>query len=71
MTPLRAALGWHLVPWGECPRCGDSIEVETTVSDGLVYDGDRARCADCGLHGCASVDEDLRASIDWEEFDDG
>lgn len=60
----------------ECPRCGSEGEVLTdTNSEYAAYDGDDARCTECGLHGSVTVDDedengDPTAHISWFDFDE-
>ena len=58
---------WVPINWGdECPNCGDGVEVFTDCKyDNQAYDGDEARCVDCGKKGWVSADED-RAWVNWE-----
>ena len=50
---------WRHFLDGDCPECGDDVEALTsTGTDGLAYDGDKARCVGCGLTGTVCVDDD-------------
>lgn len=60
----------------ECTRCGNVAEVFTDADqEGYAYDGDDARCVECGLLGNVSVgdekeDGDCIAYIDWNDYED-
>ena len=60
----------------ECPRCGNEAEVFTDCKEeGSAYDGDDARCCECGLTGGVNVGNeddngDCSAYVDWAIFDD-
>ena len=61
-----AKLHWH--DWGggdDCPSCGNIAEVLTSCTQKeRAYDGDKARCVECGHPGSVSVYGD-------DELDDG
>lgn len=44
-------------PWeGTCDECGGEVEVHTsTGKPNCAYDGDKARCKECGLTGSVLV----------------
>ena len=53
-----------------CAHCGSGAEVYTTTGkDNWAYDGDEARCTDCGCPGFVNVSgyEDEPATIDWHD----
>jgi len=56
-------------PFGdECKWCGDEAQVLTDSGrDNVAYDGDAARCEDCGCPGIARVDEDGLGWIEWHD----
>ncbi len=58
---------WMSVGWGECHACGGAAEVLTTLEGEKAFDGDLARCTDCGCPGNVSVDD----SLDAPDGDDG
>ncbi len=63
-------------PWDdECPSCGSTSEVFTTVKEqGEAFEGDEVRCTNCGLCGCIAMDDlpmycDCIAVTDWFEHE--
>lgn len=59
-------------PWrpfeAECLHCGSPAEVLTTSGqDNLAYDGDLARCTECGCPGMVVVDGDTAGDIRWHD----
>jgi hypothetical protein len=56
----------------ECLHCGGEAEVLTdTGKDNLAYDGDEARCTDCGCSGYVVVYADEEeAYISWHDDPD-
>jgi len=59
---------WIFFPSSDCPICGGESEVLTESKfDFIVYNGDDARCIDCGLSGFISVEEGEFAYIIWED----
>lgn len=60
----------------ECTRCGTSpVDVYTDAKeDGYAYDGDDAKCPDCGLLGSVCVDGEEEgestAHIDWNDYEE-
>jgi hypothetical protein len=60
---------WVLVDFGECPNCGDDAEILTDCNvDGEFYDGDEARCCQCGAIGQFSCDGEDTGYIIWEDL---
>ena len=52
--------------------CGNNVEVLTDCKHkGHVYDGDVARCVECGANGSAVVDGEVGGWIDWDVLDKG
>jgi hypothetical protein len=52
----------------ECIHCGCGAEVLTgSGQDNYAYDGDRARCGECGCPGVVDVLEEGVATIDWHD----
>lgn len=54
----------------DCHHCGGGAEVLTgTGRDNWAYDGDTARCDECGCPGVVKVSgyEDEPATIDWHD----
>jgi hypothetical protein len=49
---------WKFWEHDSCPECGGGMEVFTSAPEGSCYDGDTAKCMDCGLRTGISVDED-------------
>jgi len=59
---------WVLVDFGECIECGDDAEILTDCQDkGFFYDGDEARCCNCGLPGQFNCDSETPGYISWHE----
>lgn len=55
----------------ECLHCGSSAEVLTdSKEDGMAFDGDEARCTECGCVGSVNVYEESSASISWHDEPD-
>ena len=54
---------WKDINFDDCPECGGSIQVFTDAVDGYCYDGDPARCMDCGFKSGMSVDESGNAWV--------
>lgn len=64
---------WH--PFGaECSYCGsDAVEVFTdSGTDYMAYDGDEAKCTECGLPGQVVITDDFDgiADVDWHDEKD-
>jgi hypothetical protein len=60
---------WVLVDFAECPNCGDDAEILTDSDvDGEFYDGDEARCCQCGAIGQFSCDGEDTGYISWEDL---
>jgi hypothetical protein len=60
---------WVLVDFAECPNCGDDAEILTDCNvDGEFYDGDEARCCQCGAIGQFSCDGEDTGYISWEDL---
>jgi len=59
---------WRVKTGFECDGCGsDAIEVNTTdESQNMVYDGDEAKCTECGLKGGVCIAEEPHAIIQWD-----
>jgi hypothetical protein len=52
----------------ECDKCGAQAEVFTEAEkEGFAYDGDEARCPECGRKGGVSVDGPDEAWIVWND----
>lgn len=64
--------------YDDCDRCGGSdVQVFTDAKeDGYAFDGDNAKCLECGLLGGVCIDGeengngDSSAHIDWNEYVD-
>jgi hypothetical protein len=53
-----------------CLHCGDDAEVFTSTGrDNWAYDGDKARCVECGCPGVVDISgpDDEQASIRWHD----
>ena len=62
---------WRPWPAGECPECGDSLEIETTSEEhGLGYDSDEVRCVACRCPGQLNVyaEDAAEAAFGYEEM---
>ncbi len=52
----------------ECPHCGCDAEVLTCSTEpNVAYDGEQARCGECGLPGSVRVEEDGEGWIHWHD----
>jgi len=62
------SMEWHYFN-DECLHCGSIAEVYTqSDKDNYAYDGEEARCPDCGLYGYVVVDDlDSGAYINWHD----
>jgi hypothetical protein len=54
---------WKPLPWGDCPTCGDDVEVWTDIVTPADFanDGDDVRCRGCQWRGAVSCDEEDEA----------
>jgi transcription elongation factor Elf1 len=59
---------WKHIDWSdECPKCGSGVSVLTDCQvDNEAYDGDEARCEECGLAGWVSIVD--TAYINWKDW---
>lgn len=61
---------WRMIEWDNCPVCGNCPEVFTQSNeDSHVYDGEKAKCAECGLPGTGSADSGS-VYIEWHDYSD-
>ena len=65
------AKGWKPFDY-DCLHCGGQAEVLTdSTVDGLVYDGDDARCSECGCYGVVQISDDAdEANVAWINWHD-
>jgi ssDNA-binding Zn-finger/Zn-ribbon topoisomerase 1 len=49
---------WKECEGGECPECGDRLEILTSSTTDAYFDRDDVRCPECDYTSCWSVDED-------------
>jgi len=60
------------VTWShdQCDNCGGLAEIRTTAEEGYAYDGDEARCTECGMPGGICCDSESPAVIMWHDEPD-
>jgi transcription elongation factor Elf1 len=59
---------WRHTDIDQCPRCGSDLEIFTNAPVDEAFDGDDARCVECGFYSAMTVDE-YGAGVqdnDWE-----
>ena len=64
---------WKWKPFeDQCIHCGCDAEVYTSLTEpGMAYDGDCARCTECGCPGIVRADGDEEpACVQWHDVDD-
>lgn len=61
---------WKDYP-GDCPKCtSQEAEVFTkSKNPNFVYDGEKARCKNCGHDGEVSVEDSECADIFWYDYE--
>ena len=59
---------WVTAGFGDCPICSADVEIFTD-GDGAkgFYDGDPARCMECGHAGQFDCDAESPGQINWHE----
>ncbi len=61
---------WVQFDGSECPNCGGACEVFTkSKEENWVYDGEEARCKQCGHQGYVDADGEI-ADIIWYDEED-
>lgn len=58
--------GWHFWENDNCPFCGNIAEVNSPSSD-WAWDGDEARCCECGCPGWIDCDSETDAIVVWHD----
>ena len=59
---------WVLVDFDSCPNCGNDAEILTDCEvSGFYWDGDSAKCCECGTKGVFSCDGENNGYINWDD----
>ena len=59
---------WRPFPTTECPKCGclEALVLTKSKKEYFVYDGEAAKCFNCGHTGYVSVEDSECADVIWE-----
>lgn len=66
-TTKDQAARWVRWEHDQCDYCGGDAEVLTSAKNGYAYDGDQARCTECGLPGGITCDSESPAVVMWHD----
>jgi hypothetical protein len=58
---------WVTWEHDQCDNCGGLAEIQTKATKGYAYDGDEARCTECGMPGGICCDSESPAVIMWHD----